>query len=395
MGQKINPLIFQLTKTSNWQSKYLEKKITEYSKYSKKDIEIRSFIHKFFENYNRIIHRCKICYLENSLHIFVSYYLNAKLFSLAYHSIPYADRRKVRKKPEDFAKVSQLVNFKTKKEKRDIIQTLKQIKCKKVFAAHLLLKTKEKLKRVLQVIRSCWTKSSYYFKKALESLNLVIFSLQKCYTFPTITNKFLKKSIRVLNKTTHKFMDQKLKQKEEWKEVFVNKLIASLKDFNSENCKLRLHFRTLNISRSQKSKKKILDILKKKLIKLRKYREEKFYLEGVNVLFTCATVRKPSMLLIQFLSVQLKMLKNHNFFLNFIKDALLVFNNYVLSKIKKIQIQIKGRLNARPKAKSRVLKIGKDVSVLTIDSVIDYSEKTAFTLNGTLGIKVWIHEFSN
>jgi hypothetical protein len=155
MGQKINPLIFQLTKTSNWQSKYLEKKITEYSKYSKKDIEIRSFIHKFFENYNRIIHRCKICYLENSLHIFVSYYLNAKLFSLAYHSIPYADRRKVRKKPEDFAKVSQLVNFKTKKEKRDIIQTLKQIKCKKVFAAHLLLKTKEKLKRVLQVIRSC------------------------------------------------------------------------------------------------------------------------------------------------------------------------------------------------------------------------------------------------
>jgi hypothetical protein len=105
-------------------------------------------------------------------------------------------------------------------------------------------------------------------------------------------------------------------------------------------------------------------------------------------LLTCATIRKPSTLLIQFLCVQLKTLKNHNFFLNFIKDALLVFNNYVLSKIKRIQIQIKGRLNARPKAKNRVLKIGKDVSVLTIDSVIDYSEKTAFTLNGTLGIKV-------
>lgn len=395
MGQKISPLIFQLTKTNNWQSKYLEKKVTEYSKYSKKDIEIRSFIQKFFENYNRMIHRCKICYFENSLHIFVSYYLNAKPFSLAYHSIPYADRHKVRKRSEEYVKVSRLVDFQIQKEKRGIIQILEQIKCKKVFAVHLLFKTKEKLKRVLKVVRSCWTKGPYYFKKALGSLNLVIFALQKCYTFLTIANKFLIKFIRVLNKITHKLMDQKLKRKEEWKEVFVNKLTASLKDFNSENCRLRLHFKTLNISRSKESKKKILDILKKKLIKLRKYREEKFYQEGVNILLTCATIRKPSTLLIQFLSVQLKMLKNHNFFLNFIKDALLVFNKYVLSKIKRIQIQIKGRLNARPKAKSRVLKIGKDISVLTIDSVIDYSEKTAFTLNGTLGIKVWIHEFSN
>lgn len=129
--------------------------MTEYSKYSKKDIEVRNFIQKFFENYNRIIHRCKICYFENSLHIFVSYYLNAKPFSLAYHSIPYADRHKVRKKSENFVKVSRLIDFRIKKEKRDIIQTLEQIKCKKVFAAHLLFKIKEKLKRVLQVIRSC------------------------------------------------------------------------------------------------------------------------------------------------------------------------------------------------------------------------------------------------
>jgi ribosomal protein S3 len=32
---------------------------------------------------------------------------------------------------------------------------------------------------------------------------------------------------------------------------------------------------------------------------------------------------------------------------------------------------------------------------MRIRSNIDYSEKTAFTSNGTLGIKVWIHEFLN
>lgn len=125
MGQKVNPLIFQLTKTNNWQSKYLEKKITEYSKYSKKDIEIRNFISKFFENYSRVIHRCKICYFENSLHIFVSYYLNVKPFSLVYHSIPYANRYKLEKKSDESAKATRLVDFLIKKERSGILQILK------------------------------------------------------------------------------------------------------------------------------------------------------------------------------------------------------------------------------------------------------------------------------
>lgn len=98
MGQKTNPRIFQLNKTSNWQSKCFEKKVTEYSKYSKKDLEIRSFIDKFFISRNRTVHHCKICYFEKSLHIFVSYNLNAKLPSLLHGSIPSIDRFKIRKK---------------------------------------------------------------------------------------------------------------------------------------------------------------------------------------------------------------------------------------------------------------------------------------------------------
>ena len=169
----------------------------------------------------------------------------------------------------------------------------------------------------------------------------------------------------------------------------------SLRYFTSSHIALWLHFKALNLNRSQKTRKNIKNILKKNIIKLRKYKEEKFYGEGIEMLLICSTVRKPSALLAQFLAVQLKTLKKHNFFFKFIKDALKLFNTNTLSKIKRIKIKIKGRLNARPKAKSRVLKVGKDVSVVKIRSNIDYSEKTAFTSNGTLGIKVWVHEFSN
>ena len=78
MGQKTNPNIFQLGKTNNWNSKYFEKKITEYSIYSKKDLEITNFIHTFFKNQKIkiTIHNCKLYYLDKSLHIFISYHQN-------------------------------------------------------------------------------------------------------------------------------------------------------------------------------------------------------------------------------------------------------------------------------------------------------------------------------
>lgn len=69
MGQKVNPIIFQLKKTKNWSSKYFEKKTTEHSLYSKSDFEIRNFIDKFFKNQKIqiIITSCKLHYLDSML----------------------------------------------------------------------------------------------------------------------------------------------------------------------------------------------------------------------------------------------------------------------------------------------------------------------------------------
>lgn len=400
MGQKTNPRIFQLSKTSNWQSKCFEKKITEYSKYSKKDLEIRSFIEKFFASRSRAVHLCKICYFEKSLHIFVSYHLNAKLPSLLHGSIPSIDRLKIRKKWKEPCKTPKLSNFKCKVIKSYIKRVSSKIKRPiKIFPfAHCRM-----LNRIIKFIRTLQSSRLSCLQKGLKTLNRIVSVYKSIKTNLVLNSKHLRKPMELLKELTRTLYNKKIRKKEErekkrigaLKEILTEKMADSLQHFTSSNIALWLHLKALNLNKSKKTRKSIKNILKKNLIKLRKYKEEKFYEEGIEILLICSTIRKPSALLTQFLALQLKTLKKHNFFFKFIKDTLKLFNTNALSRIKRIKIKIKGRLNARPKAKSRVLKIGKDVSVVRIRSKIDYSDKTAFTSNGTLGIKVWVHEFSN
>jgi ribosomal protein S3 len=91
----------------------------------------------------------------------------------------------------------------------------------------------------------------------------------------------------------------------------------------------------------------------------------------------------------------LKNLKRHNFFLKFVKTTLTLFYNKNFSNCKRIKIQVKGRFNGAPRAKNKLIDIGNRAPVLTINSKIDYAESTAFTSNGTFGVKVWINEKTN
>jgi ribosomal protein S3 len=330
MGQKTNPNIFQLGKTNNWQSKYFGKKITEHAIYSRKDLEIRNFIQKFFRDHGRIIHHCKLCYLNKSLHIFVSYHLNLSSLSFAYENIP------------------KIYTIKTKKTK-------KKLKRQKIVSRLLNLKSK--------IFNSQIKKRNYRKTRAMHSLMKNFFDTSsKLSEFP---------------------------------DDFIQKFSKSLTNFTLKKFKLIIHLKASNINKDPISKIKIQKLLKQKLVNLRKYKQTEFFKEGINVLFTCATQKKSSKLLAQFIAIQLKSLKRHNFFLKFVKSALTLFRNNVLSTFKGIKIKIKGRLNSRPRARSQVFKIANDVSALTINSTINYSEETAFTPNGTLGIKVWIHETSD
>jgi small subunit ribosomal protein S3 len=84
-------------------------------------------------------------------------------------------------------------------------------------------------------------------------------------------------------------------------------------------------------------------------------------------------------------------MKKHNFFLNFLTQALFLLVKSKLSCIKGLKILIKGRLNGKLRAKSKLIEIGK-IPLQTINSKINYSTSVSYSLYGTFGFKVWICE---
>lgn len=129
---------------------------------------------------------------------------------------------------------------------------------------------------------------------------------------------------------------------------------------------------------------------KKTLINFRKFEKAPFFTEGSALLTPIAIHKNSAELLSDFIALQLKT-KRHKFFLNFLKESLNLIINQKFSKIEGIKIIVKGRLNNAARSRHFIIKIGK-ISLIKIDSKINYSESVAFTSNGTLGIKIWICE---
>jgi len=127
------------------------------------------------------------------------------------------------------------------------------------------------------------------------------------------------------------------------------------------------------------------------LLNFRKFEKTPFFTEGKILLIPLITQKNPAKLLGTFIATQLRTIKRHNFFFNFLKESLTLVVNQKFSKIQGIKILIKGRLNNAARSRHKLIKTGK-ISLITTNSKIDYSESTAFTSNGTLGIKIWICE---
>ena len=62
-----------------------------------------------------------------------------------------------------------------------------------------------------------------------------------------------------------------------------------------------------------------------------------------------------------------------------------------VSRLTGIKIVIKGRFNRAPRAKTNIICFGK-FSLQSFNSKIDYYQSTAYTVNGTFGVKVWLCE---
>lgn len=349
MGQKTNPIIFRINNnnTNTWQSSYFEKKSTESALYHFKNFEIRKFIYRFFDDNGLIIHKLKLSYLNNALHIFISYFSTLKTTS----TINKNNKIQKIKPTTKFQKDGNLKKY--EKLKRS---TKKLIKYKELdYITKSQKYSKRNIEKKTQLLKLRRIRFLKYYKNCLTAQKYENFSNTK-------TNSFL------------------------------NKFFESLVKFTNRKVNISLTLNKLNPNVKQTITKKKLQILKKNLTKLRKYEQNDFFKEGVNILFLATTQKNSAKLLSQFISNELQKLKRHNFFLRFIKTVLVLFNTKTFSNLKGIKIKIKGRFNRAPRARHKIIEISNGVPVLTINSKLDYAETTAFTSNGTFGVKVWICE---
>lgn len=345
MGQKTNPNIIRISKTCDWKSNYIEKKPSEFYLYTNKDIEIQKFLVKFFKDNGLTIQNCNVNYSNNALNLYITYQQNVNSLFLI------TDINKTQK-----------IKFIKKKDKFKIkhISILKNIKkyCdyeifdykKKLPVDKHKLPTKKYLKQMKRV------KILNYYKKYLQ----------------------LKKNNKI----------NEIKSND-----FINKIFQGISLFLDSKSKITLVLEPLNKNTRINFTKKQHNLLRKKLVLLRKYQKNEFFKEGINLAFFCMNSKNSANLISNFISTNLRKLKRHNFFFKFIKSIFTVFILKTFSsKIKGIKIKIKGRFNGAPRAKHKIIHIGKNMPVLTLNSKIDYSETTAYTLNGTFGVKVWVCE---
>jgi small subunit ribosomal protein S3 len=172
---------------------------------------------------------------------------------------------------------------------------------------------------------------------------------------------------------------------------FTEKLLESLSLFTKKVLNINIILQNLNKGLSLKFNYIQLKSLKRNTLKLRTYSKSLFFKECINILSIVIKKKNSAKLLTEFLAFQFSVMKRHNYFLNFLKRALILMLNSKLSSIHGIKLVLKGRLNGKPRAKKKILLIGK-VPLHTLDAKINYSSSVGYSQYGTFGIKVWICE---
>ena len=345
MGQKTNPNILRMGKIKEWKSKYIEKKSTESSTIIFRDLEIKKFVFQLFAKNKLQIENCRIYYSESSLHVYISYYNSFNSIVVNKTIRP----KYVKKYSEPFNNKALIIKKNNAKKELYVTKTYK-----KSFSKQPQVKL---------------VQNSYFLNKQTQRWN-------------TIKHLKLYKDIKSYKTLTHKQPN-----------LFISKILKSLMIFTNKKHNIFLNLKQVNKEPTffQTIFKKNRSKLKKKIIQLRRFQQNEFFKEGLNVLNMFAVNTNNSIFLAKFIANYLKKLKRPNFFLRFLKIALATIANKKFSKFKRIQIKIKGRFNGAPRARHKFINIGKNIPVSTLNSKIDYGESTAYTSNGTFGIKIWTY----
>ena len=330
MGQKTDARIFrQGIAKKNWELRHNEKNYEESSLYLYKTLEIQKYLNRFFGLYKMKIHNCKIFYSENSLRVFISFYVTTKTISI--------------------------INKSLTEYSKEILTYVRRASSKRKKRRKIKLPSREIKLRTKKVQKISNARSLSY--AGVESYSIV-----------------------------------GLKG---FQEILLGSLVSYTK--NEVNISVTLQ----NLNRYKQLSPLQIKNLKIIFRQLRKFIRNSFFKEAINVLFINISKRKSAKLLAEFISDQFRLnqlrtdqmaiSRKDNYFLGFLKQTVLLFIKSETSCLTGMKITIKGRFNRAPRARTTKIHFGK-FSLQSFDSKIDYYQSTAYTINGTFGVKVWLCE---
>ena len=339
MGQKTDARIFRLgVSKKNWESKHVEKNNEESSLFLYKTLEIQKYLNRFFGLYKIKIHNCKIFYSDGSLQIFLSFYITTRTFYVISKNV-------------------------TKYSKE----------CAATFKPAFLNKQKRIKKKMKNKNTQFQLVSS---KKKLEVKNLQKTKIKKNAAFDKL-NTYSATNLK-------EFQEMLLRSLEMYTKNRIN-ISITLQNLN----------RYKNLSHIQ------IESLKQIFRQLRNFVKNSFFKEAINILFVSISKRKSAKVLAEFMSDQFRLnqlrtdqvtiSRKDNYFLGFLKQTVMLLIKSDMSCLTGVKIIIKGRFNRAPRARTSSIHFGK-FSLQSFNSKIDYYQSTAYTVNGTFGVKVWLCE---
>lgn len=163
-----------------------------------------------------------------------------------------------------------------------------------------------------------------------------------------------------------------------------NKIAKSLKLFTKSKQNINITIKEINFVNANHNIKLVLG-------NLYKFRKAFFFKTGKRVIIPSITQSNSAELIGKFTAEQLGKVKQQNFFFNFLKESILLLVNQNFSKLKGVKVIVTGRINNSSRSRVRKIEIG-NISLISGNSKRNYFESTAFTSNGTIGVKVWVSE---
>jgi len=240
--------------------------------------------------------------------------------------------------------------------------------------------------------------SSFLLYKNVEIKNY-FYNLFKSYGLLIITFKleFFRSDLTVHVSFLKDLMYDKLKKVDQNKKILLTKIINKslttvLNKYYTKKVNVIVKLRDLDKSFEDtivKAKINRLEYVKvsKNLRSLKNYPNSSSL---IKIAFIIITNKKSAKLLADILAYLISSQKRrHSNILTFTKKLFTILISSKLSVISGIRVQVSGRINGFPRAKSRLLKLG-SLPLQSISSHVDYCESKAYTPNGTFGIKVWI-----